>query len=326
MWPTARNGVTRSRLGRDADLQLSDVRIHTGAIPYGRQKRAVQRVQEQPRRRAVGDPRSHWRPGHVLPTSTFVETPEAHTPDGNVGELRFSYSHRGGQRRRPLTPISRARTPPPAMSGSVRVNFNTDGGGIPLGSYDFLTILHEIGHALGLKHPFDAAPERRPGCAGQLFLFDHELHGLALFGAPGQLRVIPSDHADVLRSAGDPGACTASAPTHTGNTIYTFNDGITLLAGHQRYRRLRHHRLQRRREAVSISLNPGAFSTLSEAIIPSSMAAHSKGTVTIGPNVVIEAARGGSGNDILTGNTASNSLIGAAGNDLPARHLPATTR
>ena len=66
-------------------------------------------------------------------------------------------------------------------------------------------------------------------------------------------------------------------------------------------------------EAVSISLNPGAFSTLSERIFFTG--GSSKATVTIGPNVVIEAARGGSGNDILTGNNAANALNGAAGND-----------
>ena len=66
-------------------------------------------------------------------------------------------------------------------------------------------------------------------------------------------------------------------------------------------------------EAVSVNLNPGTFSTLSERITFNG--GSSKATVTIGPNVLIEAVRSGSGNDTLTGNNSYNSLNGAAGND-----------
>ena len=33
------------------------------------------------------------------------------------------------------------------------------GKGAPLGSYDYLTLIHEIGHALGLKHPFETSSD-----------------------------------------------------------------------------------------------------------------------------------------------------------------------
>ena len=66
-------------------------------------------------------------------------------------------------------------------------------------------------------------------------------------------------------------------------------------------------------ESASINLNPGTFSALSERI--NFNGGSSKATVTIGPGVLIENARGGSGNDVLTGNSAANNLDGRSGND-----------
>src|SRR4029077_2566830 len=98
----------------------------------------------------------------------------------------------------------------------------------------------------------------------------------------------------------------------TGNTNYVFNDGtrywqaINDTGGYDTI-------IYNGVEAVSINLNPGTFSTLSERIFFTG--GSSKGTVTIGPNAVIEAARGGSGNDSLVGNGAANVLRGEVGND-----------
>ncbi len=63
-----------------------------------------------------------------------------------------------------------------------------------------------------------------------------------------------------------------------------------------------------------IDLRPGHFSTLSDKI-KFSNGAWSRATVTIGPDVVIEGATGGSGSDTLIGNSAKNLLRGMAGKD-----------
>ena len=113
-----------------------------------------------------------------------------------VGELRFAYSNTlgSGEAAHAYFPW----TDPSA--GDVwfnPANFNTDGGWYP---------------ARLIRLPGDPARDRPragaeayvrysqpgPGRAGQLLLFDHELHRLAVFGAWRQLRLVLPDHADVL--------------------------------------------------------------------------------------------------------------------------------
>ena len=104
----------------------------------------------------------------------------------------------------------------------------------------------------------------------------------------------------------------------TGNNNYVFNDGVRYwqaindTGGNDTI-------TYNGAENAVINLNPGTFSSLSEAIQfqrPDHSFVTSKATVTIGPHVVIENARGGNGNDTLTGNAANNNLNGSNGNDV----------
>jgi len=226
-----------------------------------------------------------------------------------VGELRFAYSNTlgSGEAAHAYFPF----TDPSA--GDVWLNpsnFNTDGAAIPLGSYDFLTLLHEIGHALGLKHSFSTP---NPIAASLDNYFNSIMSYTASpYSAHGDnyASFYPTTpmYYDLLAIE----AIYGQRAYNVGNNIYTFNDGVRYwqaindTGGYDMI-------VYNGAEGVSISLNPGVFSTLSERITFNG--GSSKGTVTIGPNVVIEAARSGSGNDVLTGNAASNSLNGAAGND-----------
>ena len=242
---------------------------------------------------------------------SFVQSGDNST---TVGELRFAYSNTldSGEAAHAYLPW----TDPAA--GDVwfsSANFNKDGGGIPLGSYDFLTILHEVGHALGLKHPFEL-PNAIPAAQDNYFYSimsytasPYSLHGdnFASFYPTTPM------YYDLVAIE----AMYGQRATATGATNYVFNDGtrywqaINDTGGYDTI-------LYNGVEAVSVNLNPGYFSTLSEAISfhrANGTTVTSKGTVTIGPNVLIEAVRSGSGNDTLTGNAGYNSLNGAAGND-----------
>lgn len=227
----------------------------------------------------------------------------------NVGELRFAFSHTLGSG----TAAHAYYPAQSAWAGDVwfnPVHFNDDGGGVPVGSYDFLTIVHEIGHSLGLKHSFEGT-YRLPASQDNYFWTVmsytaspsvHQGDNYASFypTTPMYLDLVAIQAMYGVR------------PFATGNNNYVFYDGI-------RYWQTIHDTggndtiVYSGVESSSINLNAATFSALSERI--SFNTGSTRSTVSIGPGTVIENARGGSGNDVLTGNAANNNLQGLNGND-----------
>jgi Ca2+-binding RTX toxin-like protein len=242
---------------------------------------------------------------------TFVETSDTST---NVGELRFAFSNT-------LTDDEAAHAYYPdthPSAGDVWFNpdfFNSDGGSVPVGSYDYLTILHEVGHALGLKHSFDAP--NAIAASKDNYLYSIMSYTASPWSADGNsyASFYPTTpmYYDLLALQGLYGVRTFNA----GNNVYIFKDGF-------RYWQAIHDTggndtiVYQGADNTTIALIPGALSSLSEAIKfqrPDNTFVYSKYTVTIGPSVVIENATGGSGNDSLIGNVAANVLTGGAGKD-----------
>lgn len=182
------------------------------------------------------------------------------------------------------------------------------------GSFDYLTLLHEIGHALGLKHPFTASSYNTKTMSSS---YDSYFYTVMSYSAkPGNASVganfYPTTpmYLDLVAIQHLYGRDTT---VKAGNTAYTFAAG-------QRYWQTIDD--SGGSDSISyvgslscrIDLRPGKFSILSDPINFSD-GTSTRSTVCIGPNTIIETAVGGSGSDVLIGNTAKNALKGGRGAD-----------
>jgi serralysin len=175
-------------------------------------------------------------------------------------------------------------------------------------NYGVLTYLHELGHVLGLKHPF-AHEDAVGGVAAGPYLSDkensteHSVMSYSSRPADYHMHFGPLDIAALQYLYGPaPGA-------FSGDTVHVLEAaGAAMIwdgAGHDR---LDGSALT---TDLTLDLRPGYRANLgthTDSIID-------PGQVTINFGTVIEDLTGGSGNDKLTGNDADNILRGGAGND-----------
>lgn len=237
----------------------------------------------------------------------FVETVDNSV---SVGEIRISKSSTV-----PADEYAHAYMPATDTSaGDVWLqadNFNPSRLASPQpGSDDFQTLIHELGHSLGLKHTFDT-PNAIPTAMDSYF-YSVMSYSARVSGDSGLASFTPTTpmYYDLVAIQALYGRNT----THNaGDTTYTFYEGkkyfqtIDDAGGNDTI-------VYQGTKACTIDLNQAAFSTLSDAI--SFDNGLSRATVCIGPNSIIENGTGGSGADVLTGNSAANKLTGGNGNDI----------
>ncbi|WP_339437094.1 MULTISPECIES: M10 family metallopeptidase C-terminal domain-containing protein [unclassified Pseudomonas] len=250
---------------------------------------------------------------------TFTEGPKTATSEGHL--TIGNYTHLANKVGQPY-PQTYLPNPKDTRSGEVWFVDTTEDQAVShavQGDAGRFTVVHELGHALGLSHPsrYDA----RSGPAKPGYFEDSESHTSMSYFGVGRGYM---DHGDTRASApqlDDIGAYQkkygANYETRKDDTTYGFNantnrDFLSLktdkdkmvaaiwdgggndtldFSGYQ--------------QDQKVSLEPGTFSDVGEL----------KGNVSIAYGATIENAIGGSGNDLLVGNAAANTLMGRDGDD-----------
>lgn len=211
------------------------------------------------------------------------------------------------------------------------------------GDYDYHTIIHEIGHTLGLKHGhetsvYGALPTAQDSLEYSVMTYRGYVGGLGYayegWGAPQTFMML--DIAALQHMYG------ADYSTNSGDTTYSWNplngqtsvNGVLAIApGGNRILQTvwdgggaDTYDLSQYATNLDVDLGAGAHSTFSSAQAaylgggPNN--GYSRGNVFNAlqhagdPRSLIENAVGGSGNDLLRGNAADNKLSGQGGNDV----------
>lgn len=175
-----------------------------------------------------------------------------------------------------------------------------------VGSNGFMTMMHEIGHSLGLKHPgnYDSSG----GGANGPFLPTSEdsLNTSIMSYNKGSLATSQNSPATpmIYDIAAAQHLYGANTSYNSGNTIYTFNGTKTVTTvwdggGN---------------DTIDASSYTGNSTIdLQEGI--NNITRIDQASVWVAFNANIENATGGKGNDTIYGNASNNLLIGNAGND-----------
>lgn len=180
-----------------------------------------------------------------------------------------------------------------------------------VGGYGFLTVLHELGHAVGLKHPgnYNAGGG---GTEGPYLPSSTDTHQYTVMSYNANSQV--GEYANTLMLY-DIAALQylygANTSTRSGDTTYTVSNSAeevrTIWDGGGTDAIDASNQSQR----AIINLTAGTFSSI--GIRTGGTAATNN--IGIAYNVTIENAFGGSASDTIRGNDAANDLRGSAGND-----------
>lgn len=214
------------------------------------------------------------------------------------------------------------------------------------GGFLYETFLHELGHALGLKHPFEGAllPAEFDNTRYTVMAYADFLdsgfryfviEGTSLTANTFTVQPATPMQLDIIALQGVYGAATN---TDLGLDTYTIDEDLPFMATLVDQGGVDTIDLSTHRRPSNINLTPGAFSSIDYYSIPAQIAfwqaafptysasfiaqyidkpttytwSNNLATTT---DTVIENVRAGSGDDTIMGNSAANSLSGGAGSD-----------
>ncbi|MFH0025029.1 matrixin family metalloprotease, partial [Pseudomonas fluorescens] len=223
----------------------------------------------------------------------------------NVGDLRF-----GGYRLMDNQTAAWAYFPDNLpVAGDVWVGMQTNDPNPVNGTYDFLTFVHEIGHALGLKHPFDTSATNNTLLNPSL----DDVH-FTVMSYNNNYSYLPTTPM-VLDIVAIQSLYGANMSWQAGDTVYKWGanqsifetiwdaGGNDIIDGSNQL------------AAVTINLNEGSYSQIGKAFTDLNNNTYVNDGLAIAIGAKIENAIGSAFNDTLIGNDLDNTLQGMAGAD-----------
>lgn len=202
------------------------------------------------------------------------------------------------------------------------------------GGAAYATLLHEIGHALGLKHPFEGTPTLGADDSEKYSLMSYTAHpnGLFLDVTQTASRVsylayaVQPDSPMMYDVAAIQYLYGVNTQATAGNDTYTVVPDVPFIRTLWDAGGIDTLNAAAFVRGVRIDLRPGSFSSLTipSDTLPTGVTWSAPpptptydGTDNLGIAVgtVIENAIGGSGDDVIIGNDANNRLQGGPGND-----------
>jgi len=246
---------------------------------------------------------------------TFNETTDNLTV---VGDLRFAYTYVDAHSNAQAWAYFPLGTP---NSGDVWFNdLGTSASEVwTLGSYEYLTVIHELGHALGLKHSFSQTGYNKQIMPADL---DARMYTVMSYNAyPGIDTYFSYEPTTpmVLDIAAIQSLYGANTSYNSGNTNYVFseqsiyNETIWDAGGIDTFI---YNSSSGGKINLTAGVDNGSLMGLPVYIRDSfGNNLYVFYSIMIANGVVIENATGGSGDDLITGNSANNILIGGLGND-----------
>lgn len=219
-------------------------------------------------------------------------------------------------------------------NGSVWFKTGSDVASATVGSYGFATIMHELGHALGLNHMGDYDASEGDSFTPSSFQDSRVLSIMSYFGPSGGQRSSEVQWADWTATNGQDYSPQTpmlydvlaiqtiygtSTTTRTGDTIYGFSSNVTgSSASLYNFTINANPVLTIFDSGGTDTLNLSGWSTPSYIYLESGLFSSCDGmtnNISIAYSSIIENAVGGAGNDTLTGNSSDNRLEGGSGND-----------